>query len=101
MILDILKLKKKGNNFYLILAILADLETRLDSWSCQIRSLLGTLNIGFGGTGVFWHGFRHLELKKKKKVEQNLFIWTEFENRLDLPGPKLLPLVIKLPPWDP
>ena len=53
MILDILKLKKKGNIFYFILAILADLETRLESWSYQIRPSLGTLNIGFGGLGFF------------------------------------------------
>ena len=60
-----LKTPKKSILFNLILAISADLETRLDSWAGQIRPPLGTLNIG-----VFWCGFRHYELKKKKRKKK-------------------------------
>ncbi|CAL4065184.1 unnamed protein product, partial [Meganyctiphanes norvegica] len=79
----------------LILAISADLETRLDSLACQIRSPCDPLTLVLGNCGsscvVFDICNSKKKKKKKKKIVQNLTILTEFENRLDLPSSKLPP----------
>ena len=57
--------------FYLILAISDHSETWLDPWPAKLDPL-GSINIGFRGLEVFRYGFRHLELKKKKKFREIL-----------------------------
>ncbi|CAL4096635.1 unnamed protein product [Meganyctiphanes norvegica] len=92
-----LKKKKKKKKKKLILAISADLETRLDSLACQIITL-GPINISFGElVGLTWFltSVTPKKKKKRKKNVQNFIFLTEFENRLDLPGFKLPTLMIK------
>ncbi|CAL4249567.1 unnamed protein product [Meganyctiphanes norvegica] len=87
--------KKKKKKKKKKLAISADLETRLDSLACQIILPWGS-QVNFWGTvGLLTWFLTSVTPKKNRRKLQNFTILTEFENRLDLPGTKLPPLMIK------